>query len=588
MNPAPEQKRPARVAPAESGAPRAPGEPTARDVADLLAMLIKAVRARTLYQDNNPVYQRFIEGLKVGLEQFWTRASILYLTVEEGGFRWNGTLIPGGEGRDTLPSLFYKDGIRSLTFLPGFEDEALPFLDVIRRARDVDREGDDLVTLLWEREFTCFQYGSVDLLAEGESLEAAEARPLPTIDPAALRADAGAPNAPPEQAGELAETGAVLATGLQGVSREDFEDTLYFLDEAELQSLRDEVERELNRDLKTDVLNALFDRLDDATPERQTEILDLLRQLLPIFLSRGDLATTAAVVRELDQLLTRAGVLAPGPQAAADALLDQLSDPLVLEQLIQSAEHGAIDPAGADLSLFVSRLRAAALPVLLEATEQVASPQLRNLLSQAMERLAAHHGDVLVKLLDDGRAGTVAGAAKLAGRLRIPAAVDPLRRLLAHGEAAVRLAAVEALYALRTAAAIEALQTALDDTDREVRMAAARGLGALRFAPARARFEALLRGRTLREADLTERIAFFEAYGAVGGPDSVELLDRLLNGRRGLLARRQQPELRACAALALGKVATPAARNALHKAAGDPDNVVRSAVQRALRQEVAP
>jgi HEAT repeat protein len=582
MNPGPEETKPVPTAPTP------PDEPTAREVADLLAMLIKAVRARTLYQENNPVYQRFITALVQGLRQFWDRSDSLFLTVEEGGFRWSGTLIPGGQGRDTLPFLFYKDGIRSLTFLPGFEEEVLGFLDVIRRAREVDPEGDDLVTLLWEREFGCLQYGAVDLLAESVPLEEPEERQLPPIDVSMLRADAGAAGAAGEvQTGEAAPE-AYPAAQQQGVSREDFEDTLYFLDDSELQALRDELDRELSRDLKADVLHALFDRLEDGAPARQTEILGVLRQMLPIFLSRGELAISAVVVRELEQLLAREDTLAPDQRAAADALLDQLSEPVVLEQLIQSLEHGGINPAAADLSLFLSRLRPAALPVLVEATESVMLPWLRALLATAMERLAAEHGDALVALLDAPSARGAAGAAKLAGRLRIAAAAEPLRRLLAHGDAAVRLAAVDALYALRTGASIEALQDALDDADREVRMAAARGLGALRFAPARSRFAALMQGRTLREADLTERIAFFEAYGAVGGAEAVDLLDRLLNGRGGLLSRRQPPELRACAALALGKVETPAARSALEKAAADPDNVVRSAVQRALRQEVAP
>jgi HEAT repeat protein len=581
MNPGPEAMKPVPAA------PQPPDEPTAREVADLLAMLIKAVRARTLYQENNPVYQRFITALEQGLRQFWDRSSILYLTVEEGGFRWSGTLIPGGGGRDTLPFLFYKDGIRSLTFMPGFEEEVLGFLDVIRRAREVDPEGDDLITLLWEQEFSCFQYGSVDLLADSVPIGEAEERQLPPFDVSMLRADAGAAGAAVEVTGEAAVE-VRPAVQLQGVSREDFEDTLYFLDESELHSLRDEVDRELSRDLKTDVLHALFDRLEDGVPARQAEILEVLRQVLPIFLSRGDLAIAAVVVRELEHLLAREKVLAPEQRAAADALLDQLSEPLVLEQLIQSLEHGGIDPKATDLSLYLSRLRPAALPVLVEAVESVTVPRLRTLLAEAMERLAGEHGEALVALLDTSSAKGTAGAARLAGRLRIASAVGPLRRLLAHGDAAVRLAAVEALYALRTGASIEALQDALDDADRDVRMAAARGLGALRFAPARSRFAALMKGSTLREADLTERIAFFEAYGAVGGAEAVELLDRLLNGRGGLLSRRRPPELRACAALALGKVATPAARSALEKSAADSDNVVRSAVQRALRQEVAP
>ncbi|HEX9106366.1 MAG TPA: HEAT repeat domain-containing protein, partial [Longimicrobiales bacterium] len=149
---------------------------------------------------------------------------------------------------------------------------------------------------------------------------------------------------------------------------------------------------------------------------------------------------------------------------------------------------------------------------------------------------------------------------------------------------ALRLAAVDALVAIHNGRALEALQKALEDDEREVRVAAARGLARLRYQPARARLEELIQGRLLREADLTEKIAFFEAYGAVGNADSVVMLDKLLNGRN-ILRQRQPPEVRACAALALGRLGTPAARAALDRAVNDDQPMVRNAVARALRQE---
>jgi HEAT repeat protein len=62
----------------------------------------------------------------------------------------------------------------------------------------------------------------------------------------------------------------------------------------------------------------------------------------------------------------------------------------------------------------------------------------------------------------------------------------------------------------------------------------------------------------------------------------VPVLERILNGR-SWLGRRESAEIRACAALGLGKVRHPAAEKALNAAAADPDPVVRSAVGRALK-----
>jgi HEAT repeat protein len=144
---------------------------------------------------------------------------------------------------------------------------------------------------------------------------------------------------------------------------------------------------------------------------------------------------------------------------------------------------------------------------------------------------------------------------------------------------------VEALVLIRSGAALDALQLGLEDSEREVRIAAARGLGSLRYQPARSRLEAMLNSRIVRDADLTEKIAFFEAFGAVANAESVAMLDKLLNGKS--LLRKQSPELRACAAMALGKVGTPASRAALERANDDANAMVRNAVHKALRQETA-
>ena len=133
------------------------------------------------------------------------------------------------------------------------------------------------------------------------------------------------------------------------------------------------------------------------------------------------------------------------------------------------------------------------------------------------------------------------------------------------------------------AAALEGLRPALQDDDREVRIAAVRGLAAAKYLPARAAVEAVVAGKAIRDADLTEQMAFFEAFGAMAGAEHVPLLDRLLNGRR--LFGRHTPELRACAAMALGRMSAPAARSALQKAATDPSPIVRNAIGKALRGE---
>lgn len=549
-------------------------------IRDVLGLLGKALRAIQMYQANNPVYQRFIDALRDAFARVWEVVPSLNFKIEESGFVHEDRTYSVGEGREGLAFQFYKDGVRYLTFFPGFEDEVERFLQIIVRARLETTGEDDLVTLLWEEDFEAFQYGYVDLLAEG--LDIPEAGTPSLDEPLSMdliRADvAGDSTAPDAADGDVAPVAQPLFT------RDDFKETLYFLEEDELERLRLEVEREWSRDLRTDVLNALFDRLEDPDEARQSEILGILRQLLPVFLARGELAAAARLLQELESILRTEGVLSHRHKEAVEAFFDELSEPAVIGQFIQALEDGAIDPDSEETSLFLTRLRPAAIPVLLRAVEMSVSRAVRERLQPAADRVARDHPEAIVALLAGDDEAVITGAARSVGRIRLAQATPALLRLLDRPRADTRLAAVEALIAMRSGPAMQGLIRALGDESREVRISAARGLGALRYAPARPDLEARLEGRAVREADLTEKLAFFEAYADVGGVEAVPLLDRILNGR-GLLGRRQPAELRACAATALGRIATPAARESLQQAAGDPDTIVRGAVARALRKE---
>src|SRR5262249_12612549 len=169
-----------------------------------------------------------------------------------------------------------------------------------------------------------------------------------------------------------------------------------------------------------------------------------------------------------------------------------------------------------------------------------------------------------------------------AGAMKSAAAVAPLGKRTSDRDPGTRLAAVQALAEIGSAGALQWLERAVEDEDRDVRVAVARSLAARADRPALPRVEALVKGKALREADLTERMAMFEAFGALSGDAGIPLLDKILN-ERTFLGKREDPELRACAAMALGRIGTDKATESLRKAANEKEVIVRNAVSKALR-----
>lgn len=542
-------------------------------VRELLLTLSKALRAYQLYDENNPVYQRFVSALAGAFEALWAELPSLALFVEEDRLLLDDVEVYTPQSRtDSLAFLLYKDGIRALEFRPGIEDEVEALLQVLLRARHGRDDGDDLITLFWEADLQNLRYQFVDLTAEGYELpQAGEGATLPMLQ-AVVEGELGPAGG---RSAEAAPAGAV--------SQDDFNPTLYALDASEMDRIRMEVRLEMERDIRTDVVSALMDRLEEPeNPERQRVILGALHTLLPSLLSGGHLRHAALILRELRVLEQGEGFLAPHLARQLTALLDEISAPETVHEVVRALEDGTLRPAPGDLGDFLAELRAGALAPLLRASEHIELREIQPVLRGAVEGIARKNPDRTRALLSDPDPVVVAGAARLVGRLGVPEAGGALAELTRHPEAAVRLAAIEATAELRASTAAAALVDALRDPDRDVRMAAARALGTLRYRPAAARFREIVLSKEVRKAEVSEKIAFFEGYGRLGDPEAVAVLDRLLNGR-GFLGRREPPELRACAALALGQVGTTEAMSALRAAEEEADAVVRSAVGRALR-----
>ncbi|MDQ3997488.1 MAG: HEAT repeat domain-containing protein [Gemmatimonadota bacterium] len=543
--------------------PPAPAEELAR-------LFVRAIRAHQLYLPNNPIYKGAIDGLRAGFAPIWANAEELTLTVTETDFRWCGHVIleEPAKSADSLPWLFFKDGIREIQFLPGFETEELPtLLDIMQRIRKASPEEEDLLTLLWEGDFSLLKYRYVDLGLEAAAplADGLDAKPPERVDAEQIRQ----------------EVEASKASGVIDIA--DFDATLYFLDEAEIEYLRGEVKREYDADLRQNVLAILFDIFEQqASPAVRTEICEILENLILHLLSAGRFRNVGYLLREANQVANRVGDLAPESRARLTALPQRLSTPEALGQLLQALDDAAELPPQQELAELFEQLQPGALSPALSWLNRIQNARLKVMLEQSIGRLAASNITELIRLIGSPDRAVAAEAMRRSGALKTAAAVGPLGKVLNDADADLRQIAVQALTEIGSAGALQALERAIEDDSRDVRVAAARALAARSYRAALPRIESVIKGRGVREADLTEKMAFFELYGSLCGEAGVEYLDNLLNGK-GFLGRREDAELRACAAMALGRIGTATSSSALRKAAQEKDVVVRNAVTKALR-----
>ncbi|HXY68164.1 MAG TPA: HEAT repeat domain-containing protein [Gemmatimonadales bacterium] len=544
--------------------------PTA--VEELMQALAKALRAHQLYLPNNPVYQKAIENLRAAFRPVFEAQDELVLDVFESELHWEGNVVYSQASRnESFSWVFFKDGVRSLTLLAGVEEnEILGLLDVVHRARTLQPEdNDDLLTLLWEKDFQRIRYVFQELASEGGGMA------LPSTDE--LTTSAG----PGRQVAAAVEEEAPPQPGL--VRADDFDTTLYFLDEREITQLRDEVNREYAQDLRRNVLAMLFDIMElQPFPTARAELIAILDSFLPHLLGAGDFLAVAYVLREVRAVLQRARELLPEQRKALADLPGRLSQPEALSQLLQSLDEAAAHPSPEELGELFAELKPEALPTLLSWLPRVSNQRLRVVLEQSLQRLASANVPDLVGAIAGADPAVTLEAVKLAGRLKLKETVAAVAQSLGHEDTAIRTAAVTALAEFATPAALQGLEKALDDADRDVRLTAVRVLMQHKHRGALPKVTAAVEGKSVRDADLTEKMAFFEAYGSLVGESGVAALDAMLNSG-GFLKRKEDPETRACAALALGRIGTSSARQALERAGGSKEALVRNAVSRALR-----
>jgi HEAT repeat protein len=547
-----------------------------QQVEELIRTIVKAVRAFQMYLPNNPIYQRSIEGLRAAFLPIWSTVPELTLKVVETDLHWDEHVVYHQPTKsDSFAWTLYKDGLRVLTLRPGAEEEELPiFLQTVVRARLLSADaGDDLLTLLWEHDFVLIDYRFAEIVTDT----------LAVLDPQAIEMGAG-PD-PHQQAQTQQKVRDELGTLMPAaVDLDEFDSTLYFLDENEINSLKAQVEEEYQSDIRTSALAALLDvfELQPSTATRE-EVIGLLETVFPNLLNRGEFRTVAWLLRELRAIGSRVAAIDPGVKAKLDSFEARLSEPALLAQMLQVVDDAVGIAQDEDMAELLKELRVGALEPLLAHLPNVKHDRARGILEQAADRIARGHVEELVRLLRSKNSPGLLGAVQLARRFQLQPTVAPLGELVGHGEPAVRLGAVEALGAIGTPGAMSLLERAIDDADRGVRVAAVTVAATRGYKGALKRLEAVVQGKGPRELERAEKRLFFEAYASVAGPAGLALLVDILEPK-GMFRRKESPETRTCATYAIAKIKTTEAHEILDRASHDKELSVRNAAARALRE----
>lgn len=530
--------------------------------------LLKALRAE---REDGPLRARAAQELELAFQSLWSRVPLLTLTVGPRSIDWEGrSVLVREEDEGGLISSLARAGITSLTLVPGVQSgEMRDFLTCIAESHtDGDGSGVDLLTLLFTADLQHLRYEVASNGAEPVSASAPPLRPRQESVAEAVRRDAA---------------DADRARGI--VQLEKFDSTLYFLDRSEIEYLKSAIDREYSPDVSVNVLSLLLDTLQlHPEPEVRSEVLEVLKDLMPYLLGTGRFDAVAFLVAGARQVTQEALDLTAPHKQALDDIRTSVSSSRALSQLFHALDDGGIRPTSESMGVLLRELRPGAIRLVLSWSERLTHPETKTAVVDALDAFFTRWPHALARMLAATEQDVVYSALDLALRLKLPDFVELLAGAAGHEDAGTRVRVARTLSAIGTAPALRMLTGLTADRDPDVRIVVYRTLTHRPYRGALKALEVALSGGHLEERGQREKRALFEAYAAVAGQEGVSLFDGVLHGKNPG-GGRSSPHTRACAAIALGLVGTPGARTLLQNASDDRDPLVRSAVRSALRGE---
>lgn len=550
---------------------------------DLINTFVKTIKAFRLYPPENPTLVGFIDQVYRKFQLFLNRYHYFILKIEENKLSFRGvTLYENPDLKTSLAFQLYKDGLRELRFMEGLEEgEVDGLIDIMKRSDSINKMEDDLVTLMWEKDFIHISY-----LATDEYLEE-----MPAIIPANIeqfRANLTFEPPPQSEMGDIGEETdgtevdyyeimkRVESSPLVGVDR-----SVYFLTPDELEGLRKEVESETAPPFVFSVIDILFEILAlEKSPQPYQETTGILQKLLDALITLGEF-------QKASELLTRVNIILNTYELkdwqvdAIRQLSDKAGEPQRIEKIGKILDKGE-EIRLEEVSNYLTLLKPNSIQPLIKVLGELNNSRARRMLCEVLIEIGKGNMELIIPFIDDHRWFLVRNIAYILGRMGKESALPTIQKALNHEEARVRREAIQALGIIGSSKAFDLLEKALNDQDDRNRSMVALNLARVGKKASLPALLEVVQAKDFSKRDSAEIKAFFDAIGMVGSNDAIKPLEKLLEQKSWFgMGKKDEIRLRAASALAL--IGTAEARSILEAGRNAKDENIRQACLQAMR-----
>jgi len=557
---------------------------------NVIQFLKKTFSLIKLYPPENPSVAKSIDLFNNQIGEFLNEYEELSIQVGEFSFSFKGEVVfQDEERRKSLPFLFYKDGLRELSFNKGLDKQELQeFFRTISEVSDLPPEDADIVNSLWEKNFIYIRYYSIDEFLDqdiGEPTE--EISPFDRVGFAkgkvemtpedeelfkkslSLGIQEGREKGEGDYEGEDAGAGIIPGTTVGAVSKDGI---------PEIESMLKESRRTPRM---TELIDLLFELLFCEEKEEEfAAITEVLGECHKKVLEKTDFSMGLSILNRIKEL--KKIISAKSEERAK--LLGRISDSAKAPEAIAGLRKIYMDGRIADFDTFfeyLENLGASAFPVVATIWEESKFPFSRQKALAFLKKIGEYDLNSLLNLARGQSASLTREIISILTTTAERTEMAQLEDFVNHPDKAIRLDVIHALGKSGDEASNKILLRFLSDKDTEIRTAALKNLKYLGDSAALDHIKQMAHEKGFREKSKREKEAILKFLGSTKSGEISTFLQSLLKKRKIFFPYKTN-ETRLCAVSALGVMATPEAADILKAGTKIRNKAIRQACNHEL------
>lgn len=530
---------------------------------DFLQALLSAKKMVKLYQKNNPMYSKAIDTLFTKVTDIFQQTGDIVLQIEPQALLSNNEQVYSShEQYENFAFLFFKEGLRELTFKKEVTKEELEeFLNIISRD-EKELLDHDIVSLLWDRDFRSIKH-LVDegVFSEDDGYESkATQKVLEQITPqdkimAAYKDAFTAEDVKPYQ---------VISP-----SESDFEDIRILL----------ERDSEIKLYKISNILFELYWQAKDIG--ERTEITSIMKSLIEYSVNNGNMENLIDILKKIHISMDDEEIRGEIKESFKE-VVSYAGSPHIVRAIGPLIDSRA-DIDEDTLNEFAAYLDKDAIQSFIELLGESKNQAVRNMVMHVLTEIGRKDIKVLLNGLADKRWYLARNLVLIIKQIGDIEAAYQLITKARHADMRVKTEVIKTMGDLKVSQAIAFLEENLNDEEQQVRISAVRALGHLRDEKAKQiLIQHIKENKAFINKDYEEKKCFFEVLALWKENDVAEFFSSFLK-LKSYFSRKKLYENMACAAYGLGRIGNSEYLPLLKKYESSSDPLLRENIKNAIR-----